>query len=147
MPFKDNATRREYNKKWALKNPDKAQLYKEKRATWRKTNSLAVNEQVRKWRKANPDKVKLYARKNHLKIKYNLTIEEYDKMLLVQNNKCGICQLDSHINLKGHLYVDHCHKTGAIRGLLCNNCNSAIGLLKEDEKLFAAAVTYLSRRN
>ena len=70
---------------------------------------------------------------------YGITYEIYEEMLKQQNGRCGICkQLPSR-----RLDVDHDHVTGIVRGLLCSNCNTAIGLLKEDPALFAEALNYL----
>ena len=49
------------------------------------------------------------------------------------------------MNLPKRLYVDHCHKTGKIRGLLCNSCNTALGLLKDDISLFKRSIDYLNK--
>lgn len=76
-----------------------------------------------------------------IKYKYGLTIKEYDEMVLAQNNKCAICQGSSVKRFS----IDHCHKTGKIRGLLCFACNSAIGKLKENKELFINAINYLEK--
>lgn len=74
--------------------------------------------------------------------KYNITPEEYNKMLENQSNKCAICGSKP---IKRQLAVDHDHKTNKIRGLLCNCCNVGLGNFKDDEKLLQRAVKY--RRN
>lgn len=71
---------------------------------------------------------------------YGITVDHYEQLLADQKGCCAIC--GSGPGAKG-LAVDHCHSTGRIRALLCGPCNSAIGLLREDPKIFAAAVTYL----
>ena len=72
---------------------------------------------------------------------YGLTEEEYNNMVLSQNNLCAICNNPS--NNKA-LAIDHNHKTGEVRGLLCQNCNLAIGLFKENIIIFNKAIEYLS---
>ncbi len=84
---------------------------------------------------------KIRARKNHLKRTYGITLEDYDKMVELQNNKCKICNKQSSI--WENLSIDHCHNTGKIRGLLCSLCNSAIGKFKDDIKLLTSAIKYL----
>ena len=69
----------------------------------------------------------LFDRKKRLKFKYGITIEQYDSMLLSQKNKCYIC------NEEKKLVVDHCHKTGAIRKLLCHGCNTVLGKIEKGE--------------
>ena len=75
----------------------------------------------------------------HLKRKFGLTSEEFSAMMLKQNNKCKICECEMKLP-----QVDHNHTTGKIRGLLCKPCNMAIGLLKEDTKVFYNAISYIN---
>src|SRR5271156_5229416 len=90
-------------------------------------------ESSKNWR--NKNKVKIT--NDRMKKDYGITLEEYDKMLKDQNNLCLICENpETSINPYNkkivRLSIDHCHKTGKIRGLLCGNCNRLIGLAKED---------------
>ena len=73
--------------------------------------------------------------------RYGLSKEEYEIMFNKQDGLCLICkkQCSSGQNLS----VDHCHKTGKIRGLLCKKCNSALGMLDDNIKYFQAAILYL----
>ena len=77
-----------------------------------------------------------------LKRLYGITVEDYDYMLKRQHYGCKICgkQCDSGMRLA----VDHCHSTGAIRGLLCGKCNKAIGLLDDDVNRMNLAQQYLT---
>jgi len=80
-------------------------------------------------------------KKYHLLKKYNLTISQFNKLSVQQNGVCAICERE---NIKGkRLYVDHCHKTGKIRGLLCSECNKGLGSFKDSIKLFKKAIKYL----
>lgn len=77
----------------------------------------------------------------YLRSTYGITPQTYAEMLFLQGGVCKIC---SGVNPSGkELCVDHDHKTGAVRGLLCSNCNTAIGLLREDPELLARAAEYL----
>ena len=84
-----------------------------------------------------------------LKYKFGLTLEDYDKMLSDQNGVCAICQKECKTG-KG-LGIDHDHKCCSgekscgkcIRGLLCSNCNGAIGMLQEDFKIIDRAKEYI----
>lgn len=88
---------------------------------------------------AEPEKVARIARNSALKANYGITIDEYDNMFRVQGGKCAICQ-----NKQGRtLHVDHCHRTSIVRGLLCQKCNMAIGLLSDDTKILQRAINYL----
>jgi hypothetical protein len=73
---------------------------------------------------------------------YGIGYAEYLKMLDAQNNACAICGTKDTGNRKA-FHVDHCHDTGKIRGLLCGNCNSGIGNLRDDINLLQRAIEYL----
>jgi hypothetical protein len=72
---------------------------------------------------------------------YGVTKAKYDEMLLSQAGVCKICGSPRSTSHK--LAVDHCHETGAVRGLLCLNCNQALGKFKEDPALLDSAASYL----
>lgn len=90
----------------------------------------------------------LYKR-NTFKRKYGITPEQYEDMERAQNGLCAICNLPESatgkFGAKKKLAVDHCHKTGGVRGLLCHNCNTGIGALKDDLEILKAAIGYLTR--
>ena len=83
-----------------------------------------------------------------LKKAYGITLDQYNDMLSKQDGKCMICLVDNnglYQNKKKAFAVDHCHTTGKIRGLLCGDCNSGIGLLKENIDLLNNAIKYLNK--
>ena len=83
---------------------------------------------------------------NRLQRDYNITLDGYNKMLAEQDGRCWIC--GSHEDkFKIRLAVDHCHNTKKIRGLLCDNCNKGLGMLKDDPKLLKKAIKYLEKHN
>jgi hypothetical protein len=88
---------------------------------------------TKNWRDNNQEKVL----NKRYKERYGITFVEYQAMSEKQKNKCLIC------NVEEKLVVDHNHETGKIRGLLCNNCNCAIGLLKDDPIILQSAISYL----
>jgi len=89
-------------------------------------------------RMKNPSKFKSY----DLKRSFGIDIDTYNKMLIEQDFKCKICS--SHQSeLVRQLSVDHCHKTGFIRGLLCSLCNTGLGKFKDDPQLLINAINYL----
>ncbi len=90
----------------------------------------------------NKEKVKKHSRRTHLKKLYNLTIEDYNKILEQQDNKCAICR---NVENGKRLAIDHCHNTEQVRGLLCKNCNTTLGNLKEDISLFYKCIKYLKK--
>jgi hypothetical protein len=71
---------------------------------------------------------------------YGITVEEYDEMLESQGGGCYICGIGP---VGRALDIDHDHRTGKVRGLLCSNHNRALGLLGDDPDLLLAAHTYL----
>ena len=74
---------------------------------------------------------------------YNLTQKSYDKLLLEQNYQCKICFSKFMDNKRKSLCVDHNHKTGEVRGLLCGTCNIVLGLVKEDQVRLLRSIQYL----
>lgn len=75
----------------------------------------------------------------HLERKYGLTVAEKKKLVEKQKGRCAICE--GKFGMK--LAVDHDHKTGEVRGLLCNNCNRGIGHLQENVDTLKNAIDYL----
>lgn len=95
-------------------------------------------------RRADPAKAAvlvLNARRTTLR-QYGLTIEQFDEMSAKQGGRCAVCGSPPR-NGKANLDVDHDHKTGKVRGLLCDVCNRAIGLLGDDAESLARAAQYL----
>lgn len=76
----------------------------------------------------------------------NITLKEYDKLLEKQNGKCAICGTETPGG-PGRFHIDHDHPTGEIRGLLCNNCNRALGLFKDNPEILMVAAQYLMRKS
>ena len=105
-----------------------------KNSYWK--DSERAKEKTRNYRKnlreTDPHKLFLSNRKTNLKQTYGISLEEYDKMLQEQSSKCDVCGKEHEEVPKKRLGVDHCHTTGKVRGLLCANCNTALGLLKEN---------------
>jgi hypothetical protein len=74
--------------------------------------------------------------------KYGITREKFDILFVLQKGKCAVCNQSSN-----SLVVDHDHVTNQIRGLLCSNCNLAIGLFKDNPEIVASAEAYLRKRS
>lgn len=77
------------------------------------------------------------------KSNYGINIEIYNELFNKQNGCCAICK-KHQIEFKKHLHVDHDHITGKVRGLLCHNCNLAIGRLQDSPVIIASALEYVS---
>lgn len=81
-----------------------------------------------------------------LKSKYGITIDQYEALLAQQGGVCAICCQPEKRAKQGvvyRLHVDHDHRTGRIRALLCHNCNCAIGHVKEDPVVLERMIRYL----
>lgn len=79
---------------------------------------------------------------------YGITLEEYLALAEQQDYACAICHRENFAMKECHsgvLVVDHNHKTGEVRGLLCHNCNRALGLLHDDIGALQSAISYLGR--
>lgn len=97
-----------------------------------------VSKANAKYKAKNPEA----QRTSHLKVKYNLTPEEYQRIDTLQEGNCSIC--GKHKSVFGMaLAVDHNHDTGQLRGLLCINCNNGLGKFHDDIILLERAVQYL----
>lgn len=77
--------------------------------------------------------------------RYGLTLKDYDDLLAHQGGVCAICKRPPRAKIHKHLYVDHDHKTGVVRGLLCPGCNSAIGQFADDTATLHIAIEYLRK--
>src|SRR5262249_18080112 len=120
---------REEGKKWREATRD------ERNAEWRLR--YASDEEFRAKHKARGGASK---RKSRLE-KHGLSQEDYDAMLAQQHGACGICE----IPFRRTPCIDHCHVTGLVRGLLCNNCNLAIGNLQDNPSFAYRAGAYRER--
>ena len=93
---------------------------------------------------ANHNRNKNYYKAHRRKIKYNLSQEEYDLKLKEQNYSCAICDIHKDDYSK-EFSVDHCHKTGKVRSLLCTQCNSGIGFFRENITIMKKAIQYVKK--
>ena len=101
---------------------------------------------ARNYRNFNPEA----GRNAKFKSKYGITLDIYREMLVVQNSLCAICHLpetekDGKAGRIKLLSVDHSHKTGKVRGLLCASCNKGLGLFEDSEQMLRSAAAYLDR--
>jgi hypothetical protein len=89
-----------------------------------KTNAEGYRDKRKLYYLTHKKQHKVRAFKNNLKRKYGISVELYQEMLKAQNNKCKVCGTGfEKINPDRIPQVDHCHKTGKVRGLICRNCN------------------------
>ena len=135
---------RERHKAWVSAHPENVRASRKK---WRdkqdqeelKAYNRAANM---KSRKKNPKASRAAVRNSFLKSTYGIDEKEYQRLLALQNGACAICK--ERCSTWSRLSVDHDHNTGRVRGLLCNQCNRAIGLLRDNPRLLMLAAEYLS---
>lgn len=118
------------------KDPD---YFKRRSANFRKQNPESCRRGAARWREKNPESPEV-VRARQLKQRYNLTLEAFTLLETQQNGVCAICA-----NRPNKLYVDHDHKTGKIRGLLCRNCNTGLGCFSDASGLLIKASKYLQQ--
>ena len=100
----------------------------------------------------NREEARIRGRRCLLKVKYKIRLEQYDEMLKNQNYVCKICKnpessIDKRHNKTRDLSIDHCHKSGKIRGLLCDKCNRGLGYFKDSIESLESAIRYLKSNN
>ena len=100
-----------------------------------------TNRRLSVWRNKNKDKVAEQYQRRRL-LKYNISQKDFDVLLEEQDYKCAICTKE----LSEKFTVDHSHKTGKVRGLLCYKCNNGIGLLCDSTDILNKAIEYLNER-
>ena len=118
-------------RKWRSKNPEKSKL------------------STMRWRNNNPEKIKNYERKRNYQ-NYGISIEIFEKMLKEQNNRCKNkgCAVEMTIGKKSNsAHLDHNHTTGKVRGILCANCNLALGKVKENLDILRGLEDYIITNN
>lgn len=123
------------------KHPSPCEPCREKNREYmrKKRAGITVEKKKLEW-KSNRD--------YFLKHKFGITEIQYNEMLKNQNNACAICKSKESGDIRTvALAVDHCHKTGVVRGLLCASCNKAIGFLKDSVQNLESAIEYLKKNN
>ncbi len=104
-------------------------------------NQQILKDKSKKYRKENPK----WVRNTNIKNSYGISLNEYERKLIEQANKCAICRKE-HVDEKGkRLHIDHNHKNNKIRGLLCQHCNNGLGCFKDDIVFLKSAILYLRK--
>lgn len=103
------------------------------------------NECYKAFRKKHKKDEKEANRMYQKKHKYGLTVEEYNHIVEDQQSRCLICGVQ--FSDENRIYVDHDHKTGIVRGMLCRNCNTLLGMAKDDINILKNAIEYLNNAN
>lgn len=125
---------------WNEANRDK---YHASQKRYRTKHRKLVNERTLAWSKTPKGAVSCL--NTAYKRRYGLTLEQYEAMLKEQNNVCAVCGVDKHYGNRKRLYVDHCHKTKKIRGLLCYRCNTGLASFSDNASLLFTAYKYITK--
>lgn len=124
---------------WHAKNKIKMNNYS---SVWQKNNRDKMNLYSRKYRNKYPDKDYFYMKNGHLRRKYNMSIDDYNKMCTEQEWRCKLCLKPLTRTTKNDV-VDHCHKTGKVRGILHRMCNTLLGHCQDEIENLELAINYL----
>jgi hypothetical protein len=167
--YQHREERLRYRKSWKQQNREKVLLEKKRyrerhretlaqkaRDRTRQHSQFLTEEQKQARKKHKREWYRSYYRENKTRLskanrphllrrKYGLTEDEYHVILKKQGGVCAICGAEStiYIDRETRLAVDHCHKTGKVRGLLCSRCNLAISFFNDSPTVLARARRYL----
>ena len=128
---------------WRVKNPER---YRELAQRNYLANKPALNvrrvKNRRTWRAQNPEASREQRwREQGIK---DASWEMYDAKYKAQDGKCALCRISAPPHSRKGLFLDHDHSTGLPRELLCANCNTGLGMFKDDFALVAAALNYMT---
>ncbi len=103
---------------------------------------MADSNPVRsKWKREQPERYREFVRRTNLRVKYNTTPEEFDRLFYEQKGMCAVCGT-SDFGKRG-IFIDHNHQTKKVRGLLCHRCNTGLGYFRDNRAFLASAIKYL----
>jgi len=137
--YKDKERAKEYQKEWRELHKEyckaKQKEYYKKYYQERRDKILAEKKEYGRLHPEEGRRGKYFRR-------YGIYLEEYNQMVIKQGGCCAICGVNE-LELKRHLFVDHDHKTGKIRGLLCQTCNNVLGYSYDCIDILQKAILYL----
>lgn len=125
-------------KAWQTANPEKYQASQKAQRARKAANPEKQRAYRKIWFMTHPERQRAKTLKRH-----GITPETYQVMLAAQDGVCAICQKSEKV--KQHLAVDHDHETGAVRGLLCRDCNTSLGKFGDSPELLRRAAAYLEK--
>ena len=106
-------------------------------------NKSKINAQSKAYHESHKEETSARGKRRRF-TQYGLTKEDFVSLLETQNYKCAVCE--DGLSLEGKsTHIDHNHKTGEVRGILCPSCNLGIGKLKDNPDILDAAAAYLRK--
>lgn len=109
---------------------------------WRTQYPERAKQSTKRWQERNMDRWRARCNESKIRKRYGITIEDRERIRRKQGGKCAICR---RVSGNGGLVVDHDHKTGKVRGLLCNHCNLTLGKFEDNPAWFRKLAEYLER--
>lgn len=120
---------------WQKRNPEKTLA---RTANWRTENK----DHVRVYRRDYKDRDRRRDRERHFAKSYGITMDDYEAILAAQGAKCALCSISAESSPRKRLFVDHCHETGRVRGLLCDGCNKSLGVIEKYRDKLSSMLEY-----
>lgn len=151
MPYADVENQRERSKRLYAERKNNPAFMEAKRAEERARYARKMNDPEyrekkraasREQKRKDPETTRARQCDSNIKRFYGVDRKRYDELLAEQGGVCAIC---FGTNGNHRLAVDHYHVTGTVRGLLCHNCNQAIGKFKDSPEIVKRALAYLRR--
>ena len=130
---------------YRLAHPEEARAIV-RRSRTKEEHRRHIREYNKRWLEQAKEKDPLRYRRIYLKQRYGISHEEFEDAVAAQNGVCAICGCPPDGRF-GVLVIDHDHKTGAVRQLLCTSCNRGLGVFKDDPQKLYRAAEYLARWN
>lgn len=140
MPYKDPEKRREYEREWRKKNGAKV---REKARKFYHSNRENQVRRVKNYQERNKSTVLEYSRKTEYRgRKYGLARGEFEEMFAEQEGRCKLCGSPTD---SADMHIDHDHRTGLVRGLLCRSCNAGLGMFHDNPEELRKAIAYIEK--
>lgn len=152
----------EFNKHYGKPRSHCKKCHSAASGRWNKSNSGRRAVYVAEWHGVNKERVRAHKRKyeenmtpeqiarrkdylywRHIRINYGLTPEAFKALLESQGGVCALCKKPGRIGRNGKFYVDHCHETERVRGLVCRPCNTSLGILGDTPEKMERVMSYL----
>ena len=174
MPLRDKIKRKKYAKQYREEHKEQIAA---RRADYYRRNSVAIKWRSAEWFEQNreycllrareynrthkkqlkatqqrriaadPEKHRRRVRNRELRVRYGITLADYERIYKKQKGNCALCgsaMTQGRKRASDDSVVDHCHESGVVRGLLHRRCNSLLGYAREDVKILRAAIRYLT---
>lgn len=131
---------RKYRAKYLSRVRNAASKYQQKAYH---ENPEKFRKAARDWYSSHKESAAKAARKYKLRVAYNMTVDDFNKMLEAQGGTCAICKGPAKGRFNTY-NVDHNHNTGKVRGLLCFSCNVTIGIAQDNIDILSKMIIYLN---